>query len=333
MSTKWLRSGLVAALLSVALVSVATAQSVSANSRGTVTDEAGTPIANATVVITHAESGTTSTATTGPSGGYFKSGLRVGVPFTVVATADGYRATQLQDIYLRPGSQPPVTIALEAISAEVEEIVVTAKATEIYDLSNGIGSAFSAEDIGNTPSTTRDVIRTLLRDPLAQSNGTGNLSVAGVNPRFNGLSIDGSLQQDDFGLGSNTYATDRSPINLDAVESASLVASDYDVTASGFTGGLINLVTKSGTNEWDGSAFYFSQTDSNIGDKYDGDNVYTAPPLDEVEQGITLGGPIIKDKLFFFASYDEFESANSVDFFDDDLTMASSRVFSRHWLH
>ena len=319
MSTKWLRSGLVAAWLSVALVSVAMAQSVASNSRGTITDEAGTPIANATVVITHVPSGTRSTATTGPSGGYFKSGLRVGGPYTVDASANGYRKTQLENIYLRPGSQPPITISLEAISAEVEEIVVTAKATEIYDLSNGIGSAFSAEDIGNTPSTTRDVIRTLLRDPLAQSNGTGNLSVAGANPRFNGLSIDGSLQQDDFGLGSNTYATERSPINLDAVESASLVASDYDVTASGFTGGLINLTTKSGTNEWDGSAFYFSQTDSNIGDKYDGDNVYTAPPLDEIEQGITLGGPIIKDKLFFFASYDEFESANSADFVDDDL--------------
>lgn len=319
MSTKWLRSGLVAAWLSVALVSVAMAQSVSSETRGTITDEAGTPIANATVVITHVQSGTRSTATTGPSGGYFKSGLRVGGPYTLDVSANGYRGTQLEGIYLRPGSQPPVTISLEVISAEVEEIVVTAKATEIYDLSNGIGSAFSAEDIGNTPSTTRDVIRTLLRDPLAQSNGTGNLSVAGVNPRFNGLSIDGSLQQDDFGLGSNTYATERSPINLDAVESASLVASDYSVTASGFTGGLINLTTKSGTNEWDGSAFYFAQTDSNIGDKYDGDNVYIAPPLDETEQGITLGGPIIKDKLFFFASYDEFESANSADFVDDDL--------------
>jgi len=319
MSTKWFKSGLVAAWLSFALVSVAAAQSVSSNTRGTVTNEAGTPIANATVVITHAPSGTIGTATTGPSGGFFKSGLRVGGPYTVAVTADGYRATQLQDIYLRPGSQPPITIALEAVSAAIEEIVVTAQATEIYDLSNGVGSAFSAEDIGNTPATTRDVIRTLLRDPLAQSNGTGNLSVAGVNPRFNGLAIDGSLQQDDFGLGSNTYATERSPINLDAVESASLVASDYSVTASGFTGGLVNLTTKSGTNEWDGSAFYFSQTDGMIGDRYDGENIYNAPPLDETEQGFTLGGPIIKDKLFFFASYDEFESANSVDFFDDDI--------------
>ena len=319
MSTKWLRSGLVTAWLSFALVSIAAAQSVSSSTRGTVTDEAGTPIANATVIITHAPSSTRATATTGPNGGYFKSGLRVGGPYTVAVSADGYRSAQLQDIYLRPGSQPATTIALEAESAAIEEIVVTAQATEIYDLANGVGSAFSAEDIANTPATTRDVIRTLLRDPLAQSNGTGNLSVAGVNPRFNGLAIDGSLQQDDFGLGSNTYATERSPINLDAIESASLVASDYDTMTSGFTGGLVNLTTKSGTNEWDGSLFYFSQTDSNIGDKYDGNNKYTAPPLDETEQGITLGGPIVKDKLFFFVSYDEFESANSVDFFDDDI--------------
>ena len=161
------------------------------------------------------------------------------------------------------------------------------------------------------------MISTLLRDPLAQSNGEGNLSVGGINPRFNGLAIDGSLQQDDFGLGSNTYATDRSPINLDAVESASLVSSDYDVTAAGFTGGLVNLTTKSGTNEWDGSAFYYWKNDGMFGDKFDG-GTFDPGPVDETEYGVTLGGPIIKDKLFFFVSYDEFESASSFSYAEDD---------------
>jgi len=156
-----------------------------------------------------------------------------------------------------------------------------------------------------------------MRDPLAQSDGEGNLSVGGINPRFNGLAIDGSLQQDDFGLGANTYATDRSPINIDAVESASLVASDYDVTTAGFTGGLVNLTIKSGTNEWDGSAFYYWKTDDYYGDKFDG-GTYDPGPIDETEYGVTLGGPIIKDKLFFFVSYDEFESASSFSYAEDD---------------
>ena len=208
---------------------------------------------------------------------------------------------------------------MQSVSEGMEEIIVTGQATIMRDLNSGVGSSFTAEDINNTPATQRDVIRTLLRDPLAQSNGdTGNLSVAGVNPRFNGLAIDGSLQQDDFGLGSSTYATARSPINLDAIESATLVASDYDVTSSGFTGGLVNLTTKSGTNEWDGSAFYYSQTDSMIGDTYDGDRTFTPGDIDEKEYGVTLRGPILRDKLFFAFSYDEFESADTNDFSNAD---------------
>jgi len=312
---------LVAMFLSMALISVAAAQSVSSNVRGIILDASGSPVANATVVIRHVPSGTTRTATTSNSGNYNQSGLRVGGPYKLSISADGYRGTVVEEVYLKAGAQALLDVALESESEAIEEIVVTATAAPLKGLNNGVGSAYSAEDIGNQPSITRDVIRTLMRDPLAQSSGsTGNLSVAGVNPRFNGLAIDGSLQQDDFGLGSSTYATARSPINLDAVESASLVASDYAVTSSGFTGGLVNLVTKSGTNDWNGSAFYYFQNDSMLGDTYDGDRTRPFTPLDEKEYGVTLGGPILKDRLFFFVSYDEFESARSVDFTNADIS-------------
>lgn len=307
----------IAVLLWLALVSVASAQTTSSTARGTITGADGTPLANASVVITHEPSGSVKTATTGANGYYFQTGLRVGGPYSFAITASGYRGTSVDEIFLSQGPQPLLDVALESASDLIEEIVVTAQAIPIRDLNNGVGSAYSAEDIVNSTGGTRDVIRTVLQDPLAQSSGEGHLSVAGVNPRFNGLAIDGSLQQDDFGLGSNTYATERSPINLDAVESVSLVASDYDVTASGFTGGLVNLTTKSGTNEWNGSAFYYWQNDSMFGDKYDG-GTFNPGEVDETEQGITLGGPIIKDKLFFFASYDEFEAASSVDFVNAD---------------
>ena len=182
------------------------------------------------------------------------------------------------------------------------------------DLNNGVGSAYTAADIADQPSITRDVIRTLLRDPLAQSAGEGNLSVGGVNPRFNGLAIDGSLQQDDFGLGTSTYATSRSPINLDAVESASLVASDYSVSASGFTGGLVNITTKSGTNEWDGAAFYYFHGNDQVGETYDGDRTFMPAAFEEKEYGFSVGGPLAADRLFVFLSYDEFEAVEPVDF-------------------
>ncbi len=319
MSIKSLKQALTAALLMVSLASVATAQQVNSEARGTVKDESGTPISGATVVITHVPSGSRKSATTGSSGGFFQTGLRVGGPYTITVSASGFRDALYDEIFLAPGSQKPFEIALEAVGDEIEELVVTAEATPIQDLSNAIGSAFSADDIINMPATNRDVIRTLVRDPFAQSDGDdGNLSVAGINPRFNGLAIDGSLQQDDFGLGDSTYATARSPVNLDAVESASVVAADYDVTTSNFTGGLVNLTIKSGTNEFFGNAYYDTVQDSFIGDKFDGDRRFDAGDVDDKEYGFTLGGPIIRDKLFFFVSYDEFESAQQQDFRFDD---------------
>ncbi|MYE10391.1 MAG: TonB-dependent receptor, partial [Gammaproteobacteria bacterium] len=222
---------------------------------GHVRSPAGAPVGEARIEIVHRPSGTTRTAVSSANGAFYQSGLRVGGPYEIRIARSGYRDRRVAVAALRPGTQAPLAVTL--LPLEIEEVVVTAAPpVSPRDLNNGVGSVYTAADIADQPSVTRDVIRTLLRDPLAQSAGEGNLSVGGVNPRFNGLAIDGSLQQDDFGLGSSTYATSRSPINLDAIESASLVASDYSVSASGFTGGLVNITTRSGTNEWDGAAFY-----------------------------------------------------------------------------
>ena len=187
------------------------------------------------------------------------------------------------------------------------------------DINRGVGSAFTEDDILNQPATERDLIATLAQDPLAFSSGEGQLSIAGVNPRFNALAIDGSLQGDDFGLSSSTYATARAPISLDAIESASVAASDYSVKSSGFTGGLVNVVTKSGTNEFDGSLYYYRQDEDYYGNSAF-DQFVDRAAFKEEEYGVTLGGPIIKDKLWFFAAYDEFESGSSANFTAADET-------------
>ncbi|MAP48961.1 MAG: hypothetical protein CMH90_05715 [Oceanicaulis sp.] len=301
----------VAALAALAPVAAVHAQTTSANLRGEIVDASGAPVSGATVTIIHSPSGTASRAVTNETGQFFQSGLRVGGPYSIIVAAPGFQGEALDGVNLRPGNQSPLTLTLNPQAADV--IVVTGQAINTTDLNNGVGSNFSADDIANQPSANRDVIGTLVRDPLAFSDGEGQLYVAGVNPRFNGLAIDGSLQQDDFGLGSNTYATERSPISLDAVESASLVASDYSVTASGFTGGLVNITTKSGTNEFDGALYYYYQDEEYFGDRIDGQDVNIAP-FDEKEYGITLGGPIIEDRLFFFVSYDEFESGSGTDY-------------------
>ncbi len=319
MSITLLKRSFTAAFLVFAFASVASAQSVYSQARGSVTDESGSPIREATVVITHVPSGSRKSSTTGDAGSFFQTGLRVGGPYTIAVSADGFRDALYEEIFLQPGGQAPFEIALASVGDEIEELVVTAAPSPVQDLNNGIGSSFTSDDILSQPATTRDVLRTLVRDPFAQSDGSeGNLSVAGINPRFNGLAIDGSLQQDDFGLGDSTYATSRSPVNLDAVESASVVAADYDVTTSNFTGGLVNLTIKSGTNEFSGNAYYDFVNDSLIGDEFDGDQEFDPGPVDNTEFGFTLGGPIIRDRLFFFVSYDEYEEARTVNFAPDD---------------
>jgi len=290
------------------------AQSTSADLRGRVTDADGSPISGASVEILHVPSETRRTVETGDGGQFFQSGLRVGGPYRLTVRAEGHRGSEQENVFLEPGSQNPLRFSLDPTGGEMDTIRVVGRAIQTAEvLNNGVGSTYDAEDIENQPTTDRDVIRTLLRDPLAQSDGVGNLSVGGVNPRFNGFAIDGSLQQDDFGLSSGTYATARSPINLDAIESATLVSSDYSVTASGFTGGLVNVVTKSGTNEFDGNLYYAYKDDSFVGNSFDGGN-FDPGTFEEEEYGFTLGGPIVKDKLFFFLSYDEYENAAPADF-------------------
>lgn len=291
----------------------ALAQQTDASVRGTVTDSAGAPIAGAQVTITHSPSGTSSTATTAGSGTFFQRGLRVGGPYSLRITAPGYEAQTLDGVYLNPGDTRRLVIDLAQLSMS-DEVIVLGRRSERLDLNNGAGSAFDNRTIQDQPSVSRDLIDTVLRDPLVNAGaGTGVISVAGVNPRYNALAIDGVLQQDDFGLGDSVYPTARSPISLDAVEVASVVASDYSVESSGFQGGLINVVTKSGTNDLTGSGYWYRSGQNFLGELSDG-TLVPAPEFKEREYGFSVGGPILRDRLFFFLNYENFNSSSPANF-------------------
>ena len=127
MNTKFLKNRLIAVFLSMALASVATAQTTSSNARDTVADANGAPIANATVTITHQPSGSVKVATTGTSGNFFQPGLRVGGPYVISANADGFRGSSVDQIYFSEGTQPALNLTLEAADGDIEEIVVSAR--------------------------------------------------------------------------------------------------------------------------------------------------------------------------------------------------------------
>lgn len=311
------RSASIAAIAALAPVAAVYAQETASELRGSIVDQNGAAVAGATVTITHEPTGSSSTMTTSANGNFFQTGLRPGGPYTIFVSAPGFEGEALGDIRLSPGTSPALRVRLAAATdadAVMSTVVVTGSAISQLDLNNGVGSNFSARDVANQPSLARDLVATLARDPLAISGGPNNLSVAGVNPRFNAVTIDGARQQDNLGLGSNTFPTARSPINIDLVESVSLVASDYSVTASGFTGGLVNVTTKGGSNEIDGSVFYYYRDQDWLGTKtFGGEGSFNPGIFEEKEYGLTLRGPILKDRLFFSVSYDKFETAQQID--------------------
>ncbi len=293
------------------LATTAGAQETSTQISGSVTDASGNAVAGARVTILHVPSGTTSSASTSASGQFSASGLRVGGPYTVTANAEGFQGTAVENLYTELGRRASLSLVLSP-RAELAEVEVTASGLGATAL--GVSSEFSAETIANAPSINRDLKGTLRIDPKAWIDPTNSdaLEVAGVNNRYNSITIDGVRQSDDFGLNNNGYPTQRSPISIDAVEALSLQTAPFDVQYSSFRGSTINVVTKSGTNEFDGSAFYYTYDDSLVGDQSKDRKFDFA--FEEEKFGGTLRGPIIKDKLFFSLSYEKLERQAPQDF-------------------
>jgi len=309
---------------SVALAAMAAsvpviAQEITSTIRGTVVDASGNALANMEVTVTHDASGSRRTFTTGNNGAFLARGLRPGGPYTVVVAGNGsFQGQTISGLTLIVGQPMPLTISLAGDGASVEEIQITA--SRVAALRGGGASTYGSDDIAAVASTSRDIKDTLRHNPFV-TIGTGDnaaLSVGGANNRFNSLTVDGIRQDDDFGLNANGFPTQRSPVSVDAVEQISVAPAPFGVEFNRFTGGQINVVTKSGTNEFHGTGFYSYRDAGLAGDKSgngDGD-----PTNDGVDLGVfenkfyggTFGGPIIKDKLFFFGSYEKFQGTTPV---------------------
>ena len=287
---------------SIALVAAAPAlaQETTSSVRGTVTS-AGAPVADAQVDVIHEASGTTASVTSNGDGSFSVNGLRVGGPFTVKVTAGGFEDSQVTDVYLSAGQPLRVNVALEAM----KEIVVTASRGTVLETSTGPLTAMGREEIEGVASINRDIRDLARRDPLVSVDLSNSraMEVAGNNGRLNRFSVDGVQMSDDFGLNNGGLPTSRGPVPLDAVEQFSVKVAPFDISEGDFQGGAINVVLRSGTNKFKGSAFY-SYSDENLtGSKTRG--LSADVNLSSKNYGALLSGPIIKDKLFFMVAYEK----------------------------
>lgn len=302
----------VAALAALAPVAAVHAQETSSSMRGQVTDAAGAPLSGVSVTIIHEPTGSAVVRTTNENGQYSARGLRVGGPYTITFTASGYQPERAEGVRLALGDTFQADVALTAGSTS-DVIVVTGTAFS-GDLVTGPRSTFSADDINSLPSISRDPRDIARLSPFAQIDPTNGdaLSFAGTNNRFNSFTLDGVAQNDLFGLNSSGFPSEnRGPVSIEALEGLTIEVAPFDVEYGDFQGGTINAVTRGGTNEFTGSLFYFYTDDSMIGDQSE-DDTYSFD-FEEKTWGATLGGPIIRDRLFFFASYENFQRATPLE--------------------
>jgi hypothetical protein len=272
----------------------------------------GNPVSGMSVNVTDTRTGQTRTGTTGDTGSVNFQGLRVGGPYTVRISSDTHGDQTVTDIFLRLGDT--YMLPLSMASGALEEVVVTATQVQTQQIALGPASTFGLEDLQDFPAINRDIRDVIRADPRIYQDQAfvGAIQCAGANPRFNSLTVDGVKMNDNFGLNSTGYPTQRQPFPYDSLQQVSVELAPFDVQYGGFTACNINAVTKSGENTFFGSLFFDYTSDSLRGNKLEGDDIDLGNFTEE-RYGFSVGGPIVKDTLFFFVAYEKLEGAELFD--------------------
>ena len=320
MKLKYLLAASVVSLSAAAtFVAPAAAQQITSGVSGQVTDEAGAPISGATVTVTDTRTGATRTVTASNDGQFRVDTLTSGGPYTVTASAPGFEGQSIEDQFISVQGTTQYTFALSSAAVGSENvIVVSASRVNVTQLAVGPGSGFSEVVLETAPSFDRDVRDIIRIDPRVTldpdtSSGQNRISCLGGNDRSNAFTVDAISQGDLYGLNGNGFASRSStPIPYAAIRETSVEFAPFDVEYGQFTGCAINVITRSGGNEFHGSAFFeYSDDGLRGGDVAD---VRTTPVEPQKNWGASLGGPIIKDRLFFFGAYSHQESGEAFDF-------------------
>src|SRR3989440_1749805 len=268
---------------------------------GVVAAKDGTPLADATIVAVHVPSGTQYRAVTRTGGAYNVPNMRVGGPYRVTATRIGYKSHAQEGVFLSLGQDLRVDFALEPQAIELEAVEAAGQRDPVLNPGRtGAATFIDPEKVALLPSvkrSTRDLIRV---DP----RNDGNYSFSGRNWLYNNISLDGSYFNNPFGLDDPAPGgqTNAEPVPYDAVAQVQVSVAPFDVRQGGFTGANVNTVTKSGTNEFHGSAYTFGRNQDLLGNTVRGSPVVANPNLSFIQAGGSLGGPLVHDKLFFFVN-------------------------------
>ena len=307
----------IAVAVAVLAAAPALAQNTTAAVGGRVVDAAGKPAAGASVTIQHLESGSTNNLVTDADGRYNARGLRVGGPYTITVSKAGL-VDKREGVFLNLAE----TLSLDArLLPAAATVVVTGRGvSDKFNSSTvGAGTNIGSRELEAFASIQRSLQDYARADPrLSQTDKErGEISAGGQNSRYNSVTIDGVRINDTFGLEANGLPTIKQPISIDAIQAVQVNISNYDVTQQGYTGANINAVTKSGTNEFKGSVSYVFRDNNLAGDRFfvRPDRFQAPPVFKDTTAGFTLGGPIIKDRLFFFAAYEELSSNRNTPLF------------------
>lgn len=276
------------------------AQVTTSSMSGTVTDANGDALPGATVLATHMPTGTKYGVITRSNGRYNIPNLRIGGPYKVEATFVGFEAQVKQGYMLTLGKNQTVNFEMKESATVLEDVVVTSGSEEINSDRTGAATVISNDQLIKIPTISRSAADIYKITPSADGNSFG-----GRNDQFNNFSLDGSIFNNPFGLDAATPGgqSNAQPISLDAIDQIQVSLAPYDVTQAGFTGAAVNAVTKSGTNTFKGTAFAFYRNQDLTGSKVGGSDIFV-PDLNQFQAGFSVGGPIIKDKLFFFANFE-----------------------------
>ena len=289
---------LMSMLLTLSLTVMAQITTSSMAGKVTFDGQSGEEVIGATVVAVHTPSGTRYTAVTNASGRFSIQGMRTGGPYEVNVSYVGYQPQVIKGVVLQLGETYNLAVKITENANELGEIVISGKATKLMTEQMGASTNINSTQIINMPTVNRNIEEVTRLSPY----GGNGMTFAGSDGRTANFTVDGANFNNNFGL-NDGLPGGGNPISIDAIEELQVVISPFDLRQTNFIGGGVNAITKSGTNTFKGSAYIYHKNENLQGDAIDREQISGArAKSQETTYGLSLGGPIIKDKLFFFVN-------------------------------